>query len=162
MAINLKKNREQKQILDRLHDEIEQRFRQINGMNTKFGFLTQVAYLRNAENDPSIDGAIDKLCDVYDEINSHDLKNEAQSLLRRLSSYEEITSTEVENWGAIELLQWIVKWGYTESLSNLAIALGIFLTRCIFLPLSVESFWCESPVTHIDDDRFSIFNFYSI
>ena len=51
-------NREQKQILDRFHTEIEQRFRQVKRMNTKFGFLAQVDYLRNAANDPSIDEAI--------------------------------------------------------------------------------------------------------
>ena len=106
-----------------MYAEIEQRFRQIKGMNTKFGFLTQVEYLRNAENDPSINEAIDTLCVVYDEIISQDLKQEVQSFRRRLHSYEEITSTEVNNWGAIKLLQWIVKWGYIESLSNLATAL---------------------------------------
>ena len=104
-------NREQKQILDRLYAEVEQRSQQIKGMNIKIGFLTQLDYLRNAANDQRIHESIDTLCEVYDEIIAQDLKNEVQSLRRRLRSYEEITSTEVNNWGAIELLQWLVKWG---------------------------------------------------
>ena len=102
-------NREQKEITDRLQAEIEQRFQQVKGINARFGFLTQVEYLRNDANDQRINEAIDSLCQTYDEIISPDLKNEVQSLRRRLSSYEEITSTKVDNWGAIELLQWTVK-----------------------------------------------------
>ena len=77
-----------------MYAEIEQRFQQIKAMNTTFGFLTQVEYLRNASNAPGIDEAIDTLCDVYmyDEIISQDLKNEVHSFRRRLSSYEENNS----------------------------------------------------------------------
>ena len=46
-------NREQERILDRLYAEIEQRFQQVKGTYAKFGFLTQVEYLRNDANDPS-------------------------------------------------------------------------------------------------------------
>jgi len=95
-------NREQKQILDRLYAEVEQRSQQIKGMNVKCGFLTQVDYLRNAANDQRIHESIDTLCEVYDEIIAQDLKNEVQSLRRRLRSYEEITSREVNNWGPVE------------------------------------------------------------
>ena len=133
-------HREQKEIIDRLHAEIEKRFQQVKGINARFGFLTQVDYLRNDANDPRINESIDSMCQTYDEINSPDLKNEVHSLRRRLSSYEEITSTKVNDWGAIELLQWIVKWGYTESLSNLSIALRIFLTMCISVASCERSF----------------------
>lgn len=54
-------------------------------------------YLINAANDLSIDETIYTLYEVYDEIVSEDLKNEIKSVRRRLSSYEEITSTEVNN-----------------------------------------------------------------
>jgi len=88
-----------------------------------------VEYLRNASNDPRIHKAVDTLCELYDEIISQDMKNEIQSLRRRLSSYEEIILTEVNNWGANELLQWSAKWGYTESLCNLAILFRIFFNN---------------------------------
>lgn len=44
---------------------------------------------------------------------------------------------EVNNWGAIELLQWIVKWEYTDSLSNLVTALQFF-KQCASVLLAVK------------------------
>lgn len=48
-----------------------------------------------------------------------------------LAVMRKYTSKEVNNWGAIELLQWIVRRGNTESLSKLDSELQICLTICI-------------------------------
>src|SRR6218665_662968 len=105
-------------------------------MNAKFGFLTQDLEMQQ------MNRVLMKqlMCEAYDEIISRDLKDEVQTLRRRLSSYQEITPTEVNNWGAIELLQWIVKWGYTKCLSNLAVALRIFITMRISVATCERSF----------------------
>ena len=68
------------------------------------------------------------------------LKIEVCRFRRHVKSFDE--NNQViggENFTAIDVLQWMVKWRFTESLPNLSI-LRIFLTMCVSIASCKRSF----------------------
>ena len=82
--------------------------------------------------------ASNALADVYNEVDGDELKLEIHRLRRYvLVSRNNNQGVICGNCTILVLLQWMVKWGFIESLPNLIIAIRIFL----ILSISVAS--CE-------------------
>ena len=115
-------------VVDQLWEEINRRFEQIHIINQRFGF-TRFSILMDPDRTEFIEQRIDALVAIYDELDGAELKIEVCRFRRHVKSFDE--NNQViggENFTAIDVLQWMVKWGFTESLPNLSIVLRIFLT----------------------------------
>ena len=131
--------RELFEVVDRLRDEINRRFKQLHSINEKFGFI-QLDILMNADQNEFIKQRINALVEIYDEIDGDELKIEVRRLRNHVLISRENNHDIDNNSIAIDLLKWIVKWGFTESLPNLSIVLRIFLTMCISIASCERSF----------------------
>ena len=85
----------------------------------------------NADQNEFIEQRINALVEIYDEIDEDELKIEVRRLRKHVLISRENNQGIDNNSIAIDLLKWIVKLGFTESLPNLSIVLRIFLTMCI-------------------------------
>ena len=83
---------------------------------------------------------IHSIVEIYDEIDGDELKIEVRRLRKHVLISRENNHDIDNNAIAIDLLKWIVKWGFTESLPNLSIVLRIFLTMCISIASCERSF----------------------
>jgi len=92
---------------------------------------------------------VNDLTALYDEINDDELKVEVQGLRRlmQLSVPESVSDQtskfkelDIDSCSALTLLQWIVKWGFTEMLPNMTVVLRIFLTMSISVASHERSF----------------------
>ena len=135
------------EIIDRLTSEIDGRFQRLKSVNDKFAFL-QLNSLLEPANDELMETEINDLTALYDEINGNELKLEVRRLRRLLQLLAaDSTSDEsskfkelyIDSCSALTLLQWIVKWGFTEMLPNMTVVLRIFLT----ISISVASHECS-------------------
>lgn len=132
-------HREQLEIVDRLHSEIERRSLQLQQINTQFGFLTRFDFLMNSANDDLLT-ACNNLSELYDEIIADHLFSEIRRFRFHIQSFEEISNNKADKWEALDILKWMVKWGFAEGLPNLTIALRIFLTMCVSIASCERSF----------------------
>jgi hypothetical protein len=132
-------HREQLEVFDHLHSETERRSLQLQHINTKFGFLTRFDFLINAADDDILT-ACTNLSGLYDEISAVHLFSEIRSFRCHIQSFEEITGKKASNLEALDILKWMVKWGFAECLPNLTIALRIFLTMCVSIASCERSF----------------------
>ena len=82
----------------------------------------------NADQNEFIEQCINALVEIYDEIDGDELKIEVRRLRKHVLISRENNHDIDNNSIEIDLLKWIVKWGFTESLPNLSIVLRIFLT----------------------------------
>ena len=94
----------------------------------------------NADQNEFIKQRINALVEIYDEIDGDELKIEVRRLRKHVLISRENNHDIDNNSIAIDLLKWIVKWGFTESLPNLSIVLRIFLTMCISIASCERSF----------------------
>ena len=104
------------QVVGKLWEEINRRFDQMHMINQRFGF-TQFSILMNPERTELIEQKIDALVAIYDELDGAELKTEVGRFRWYIKSYNE--NNQViggENLTALGVLQWMVKWGFTESL----------------------------------------------
>lgn len=140
--------RDMYEILDRLSSEIQRRFEHLKSVNDKFAFL-QLSNLLEPANDEVMETQINDLTALYDEINGDELKLEVRRLCRLLQlsapgsasdQNSKFKALDVDNCSALTLLQWIVKWGFTEMLPNMTVALRIFLTMSISVASCERSF----------------------
>ena len=95
----------------------------------------------NPERTELIEQKIDALVVIYDELDGAELKTEVGRFRRYIKSSNE--NNQViggENLTALGVLQWMVKWGFTESLPNLSIVIRIFLTMCVSIASCERSF----------------------
>ena len=123
--------RELFQVVDKLRNEINKRFEQMDTINKKFGFL-QLEIIMDTNRDKFIKQSINALADVYNEVDGDELKLEIHRLRRYvLVSRNNNQGVICGNCTILVLLQWMVKWGFIESLPNLIIAIRIFLTMSI-------------------------------
>ena len=132
--------RELFQVVDKLRNEINKRFEQIDTINKKFGFL-QLEIIMDTNRDKFIEQSINALADVYNEVDGDELKLEIHRLRRYvLVSRNNNQGVICGNCTILVLLQWMVKWGFIESLPNLIIAIRIFLTMSISVASCERSF----------------------
>lgn len=119
--------REMLESIDRLNQEITQRFQQFTLLNERFGFLN-LKILLDVCNDEYIWKKIDELRSIYDDINSNELKSEIGRLRRLMNSCRSNSQEETDilavKWSATTFLAWIVQWGFTEMLPNLTVVYG--------------------------------------
>ena len=95
----------------------------------------------DADQNEFIKQRINTLIEIYDEIDREELIIEVRRLRRHvLISRENNHDIDNRNSDEIDLLKWIVKWGFTESLPNLSIVLRIYLTMCISVASCERSF----------------------
>ena len=92
---------------------------------------------------------VNDLTALYDEINDDELKVEVQRLCRLMQllvpeSVSDQTSKfkelDIDSCSALALLQWTMKWGFTEMLPNMTVVLRIFLTMSISVASYERSF----------------------
>jgi len=111
----------------------------LKSVNDKFAFL-QVNNLLEPANDKLMETQINDLTAMYDEINGDELKLEVRRLRRlmQLSNPESASDQsskfkelDIDSCSALTLLQWIVKWAFTEMLPNMTVVLRTFLTTSI-------------------------------
>ena len=128
------------QVVDQLWEEINRRFEQMHIINQRFGF-TQFSILMDPDRTEFIGQRIDALVAIYDELDGVELKTEVGRFRRHVKSSDE--NNQViggKDITALDLLQWMVKWGFRESLPNLSIVLRIFLTMCVSIASCERSF----------------------
>ena len=94
----------------------------------------------NADQNEFIEQRINALVEIYNEIDGDKLKIEVRRLRKHVLISRENNHDIDNNSIAIDLLKWIVKWSFTESLPNLSIVLRIFLTMCISVASCERSF----------------------
>ena len=102
--------RELFEVVDRLRDEINRRFKQLHSINEKFGFI-QLDILMNADQNEFIEQRINALVEIYNEIDGDKLKIEVRRLRKHVLISRENNHDIDNNSIAIDLLKWIVKWG---------------------------------------------------
>ena len=150
------------EVVDRLKVEMNDRFKQIN-LSCKFGFLL-LPVLLDATNDNFIDETIDTIVTLYgyDEINAEEIKCEVRRLRRVIllsKSNKNNDCKELDKSTVLNLLKWIVKWGFMELLPNFTVLLRIFLTLCISVATSEGSFFetyaCEDLIEVINESTAS-------
>ena len=93
-----------------------------------------------ADQNEFIEQRINALVEIYDEIDGDELKTEVRRLRKHVLISRENNHDIDNNSIAIDLLKWMVKWGFTESLPNLSIVSRIFLTMCISIASCERSF----------------------
>ena len=103
--------RELFQVVDKLRNEINKRFEQMDTINKKFGFL-QLEIIMDTNRDKFIEQSINALADelVYNEVDGNELKLE----IHRLGRYVLVSRNNNQgvicgNCTILVLLQWMVK-----------------------------------------------------
>jgi hypothetical protein len=140
LSLKEEMSRQQLEILDRLQEEINRRFNHLHHVNANFGFLSNISILLDGSNDERIDANIHSLCTFYDELSEDDFKEEVRRLRRHIKCVPEDAAPSVIKWTALEMLKWILKWGYQEIVPNLCVATRIFLTLCVSIATCERSF----------------------
>ena len=113
---------------DGLHQEMQERTGHMMGVNTMFGFLTNMEYFMDSNKDEDIDSAIDLLTSTYTDIIAEGFKNEVRRVRRHITSFKMQTGEAVDDWNALNFLQWLVKCGHETSFPNLLVSLRTFLS----------------------------------
>ena len=140
LSLQMEVRREQLQIMDTLHEEMDRRSSHMLEVNARFGFLTNMELLMDSNKDDDIGSAIDLLTATYTDISGEELMNEVRRLRRHIKSFETQTGETVETWTALDLIQWVVKWGHETSFFNLLVSLRTFLTMCVSVASCERSF----------------------
>jgi hypothetical protein len=133
--------RELTEVVDRLKEEIHRRFDHVQLLYDKFGFLSSTVLLSDDQHN-FIEDKIRNLVATYGEIDAVELQLEI-ARLRRLVAVANSSGTAIkfdETQTMLQLLQWIVQWGYVEMLPNLVVVLRIFLTLCVSVASCERSF----------------------
>lgn len=129
--------REQLEAVDKLTAEITKRTVQMNTLHELFAFL-QIQILLDAEKDDLIVRHIQHLCVKYSDLNATAMTAEVHRIRRHIALFKEVHPEEsISTWTALDLLCWIIKWKLQESLTNIVVALRIFLT------ITVSNASCE-------------------
>ena len=120
--------REQFQAIDKLAVEIENRTMQMNSLHELFSFL-EIQTLIDTEKDDVIKRHIQRLCEKYSELHISPMTAEVYRIRRHIALFQEVNpDSNISTWTALDVLSWIIKWKLQESLSNIVVALRIFLT----------------------------------
>ena len=121
--------------MDQLAEEIERRFHQLEKFDKIFGFLS-LKVLLDDSNDEQIRSKCQEMVLLYDEVDYSGFMMELKQL-RRLASINDVINKEMN---CLDLLRWLVKWEWMETVPNLCICLRIFLTVCVSVASCERSF----------------------
>jgi hypothetical protein len=123
--------------LDRFQMELETRGRAMKDILHTFCAIQPVPLI--SASDEEVRSTVARLAAVYDELSNEDLRMEIPRLRRHLQAAE-ISLEEAQHWTALQVLQFIIKWDFVESLPNLTLALKFFLTICVSVASCERSF----------------------
>ena len=131
LSYDMELKREMLSSMDRVIQEIDQRFQQLHGLAEKYAFLTPMNLLdENYEC---------QLVTEHDEIDKDEFLMERKRLQHFIfvSVKGEVKS---RNEGPLELLQFIKKYNLENSVPNIVIMLRIFLTIAVSVATCERSF----------------------
>ncbi|XP_033227263.1 52 kDa repressor of the inhibitor of the protein kinase-like [Belonocnema kinseyi] len=109
--------------LDRFYEELDYRYRAMDDILVTFGVIKPQTLLTSTEEE--LRGIVPNLTKIYDEFFAEDIILEILRLRRHLEAAS-ISSQEAVRWTTLELLRFIAKWGYSESVPSLALCQRFF------------------------------------
>lgn len=123
--------------IDRFIQELSQRYMAIKQINNIFQII-ETKFMLEASDD-SLGVALDNLVQIYDEFDKELVFQEIKRYRRHVRATD--TSVDVAGrWTAQEILQFIIKWDFSESLPCISLILQYFLTICISVASCERSF----------------------
>lgn len=123
--------------IDRFIQELSQRYTAMKEINKIFQ-IVETKFMLEASND-ALAIAAHNLMDVYDEFDEEQVLLEIKRYRRHLCATE--TSVDIASrWTAQEVLQFIIKWDFSESLPSISLILQYFLTICVSVASCERSF----------------------
>ncbi|XP_053569321.1 LOW QUALITY PROTEIN: zinc finger MYM-type protein 1-like [Bombina bombina] len=123
--------------IDRFHSEIQNRSRAIMEVAGMFEAVQAKSLISATEEELKV--SIPKLSNFYDEVSESELFLEIPRLRRHLKAAQ-IDLEEVKDWATLEVLTFIAKWDFIESLPTLSLSLKLFLTICVSVASCERSF----------------------
>lgn len=123
--------------MDRFSQELEHRCSAMDNILVTFGAI-QPRTLLYATNEELV-RVVPNLTKKYDEFTDDNIISEIGRLRRHLEAAS-IDMQEAEQWTSLELLRFIVKWDFLESLPNLSLSIRFFLTICVSVASCERSF----------------------
>lgn len=123
--------------IDRFYDELLKRSKPVKEVADIFEAI-QTENLLSAS-DLEQKTSANKLTTFYDEVSESELLLEIPRFRRHLKAAE-IIMDDAKRWSALDVLQFIVKWDFQETLPNLTVGLKLFLTVCISVASCERSF----------------------
>lgn len=123
--------------LDRFYEELEHRYKAMDDILITFGVVQSETLLTSTEEE--LRDIVPNLTKIYDEFSAEDIILEILRLRRHLEAAS-ISLQEAIQWTTLELLKFIVKWDYSESVPSLALCLRFFLTICVSVATCERSF----------------------
>ena len=123
--------------IDRFHSELQIRSRAVKEIAAMFEAVQTKSLVSATEEE--LQESIPKLTTFYDEVSENELLLEIPRLRRHLKAAE-IDPKNVKDWSILDVLAFIVKWDFVESLPNLALSLKLFLTICVSVASCERSF----------------------
>ncbi|GBP49805.1 hypothetical protein EVAR_83754_1 [Eumeta japonica] len=113
--------------LDRFYEELEHRYKAMDDILITFGVVQPKTLLTSTEEE--LRDIVPNLTKIYDELCAEDIILEILRLRRHLEAAS-ISLQEAVQWTTLELLKFIVKWDYSESVPSLALCLKFFNNLC--------------------------------
>ena len=134
--------------IDKLRQEIERRYVQINTLYTDFGFICNMEMLlSDVENKEVLQKGIDDLHLKYpNHFNADDLLEEMALLRKRLLNevsmnfQHEKRRKELQKFSVLDLLNWVIKTGAKEAFGNIVVVLQLVLTIAVSVASCERSF----------------------
>lgn len=123
--------------VDRFHRELQERSKSAKEVAETFEAIQTLQLLSASETEQRV--SVQKLTSFYDELSEMELLLEIPRFRRHLKAAE-VNFDDAKLWSALDVLQFIVKWDFQETLPNLTVSLKIFLTVCVSVASCERSF----------------------
>ncbi|KAM3962942.1 zinc finger MYM-type protein 1-like [Aphomia sociella] len=123
--------------IDRFIQELSTRYGAMKQINNIFQII-ETKFMLEASDD-ALAVAVDNLIQIYGEFDKEQVSQEIKRYRRHVKATD--TSMDVAaKWRAQEILQFIIKWDFSESLPCISLILQYFLTICISVASCERSF----------------------
>lgn len=123
--------------VDRFQEEIRTRFESMESILSTFA-VVQASNLVSAS-DAELEAFVTNLTQTFDEISKDDIISEI-ARLRRLLKAADIDKEVCQEWSALNFLQFVTDFDFSDSVPNLSLALRFFLTVCVSVSSCERSF----------------------
>jgi len=125
------------QSIDNFRYDLNTRLESVQKIYTIFAAVQSSQLVEtNIEELPEL---IKNFSEVYDEVEENEILPEIKRLRRHLQAAK-VEIDEAKKWSALQMLSFVVKMDFQESVPNLYFALKIFLTVCISIASCERSF----------------------
>lgn len=123
--------------IDRFIQELSQQYTAMKEI-TKIFQIVETKFMLEASDD-ALAVALENLVEIYDEFDKEQVLQEIKRYRRHLRATD--TSVDVAaRWTAQEILQFIIKWDFSESLPCTSLIIQYFLTICVSVASCERSF----------------------